>query len=54
MMFPPHMMGRQEQKKKELIPEHLKLPLRVAGFIVAVASIIAFGDQLEMPEAPRI
>ena len=47
------MMGRQE-KKKELIPEHMKLPLRVAGFIIAVVAIIQFGDQLEMPEAPRV
>ena len=46
-------MGRQE-KKKELIPEQFKLPLRVIGFVVAVATIIALGDQLEMPEAPRV
>ena len=53
MMFPGHMMGRQE-KKKELIPEHLKMPLRVVAFVAAVVAIIKLGDQLEMPEAPRV
>ena len=52
-MFPPHMMGRQE-KKKELIPEHMKLPLRVAGFLVAIVAIIKYGSELDMPEAPRV
>ena len=48
-------MGRQPEKKKELIPERLKMPLRVIGFVVAVGAIIGFGDQLEMPEAaPRL
>ena len=53
MMFPGHMMGRQE-KKKELIPEHLKMPLRVVAFVAAVVAIIKLGEQLEMPEAPRV
>ena len=53
MMFPGHMMGRPE-KKQELIPEHLKMPLRVIGFVAAVVAIIKLGDQLEMPEAPRV
>jgi len=52
-MFPPHLMGRQE-KKKELIPEHLKMPLRIAGFIVAVVAIIKLGEQLDMPEPTRL
>ncbi len=52
-MFPPHLMGRP-QKKKELIPEHLKMPLRVAGFVVAVIAMIKFGEQLDMPEPTRL
>ena len=52
-MFPPHLMGRP-QKKADLIPEHWKLPLRVVGFAVAVFAIVNWGDQLEMPEAPRV
>jgi len=46
-------MGRS-QKKKELIPEHLKMPLRVAGFVIAVVAIIKFGEQLDMPEPTRL
>jgi hypothetical protein len=52
-MFPPHLMNRQE-KKKEYIPEHMKLPLRVAAFALAVIAIVKFGDQMEMPEPARI
>ena len=47
-------MGRPQEKKKELVPEHLKLPLRVAAFAVAVYAIVKYGDLLEMPEAPRV
>jgi hypothetical protein len=53
IMFPPHLMGRQE-KKKEIIPEQLKMPLRVAGFFLAVVTIIKYGAELDMPEAPRV
>jgi hypothetical protein len=52
-MFPPHLMGRQE-KKKELIPEHLKMPLRIVGFALTVFAIIKFGEQLDMPEPTRL
>ena len=52
-MFPPQLMGRQE-KKKEFIPEQMKLPLRVVGFAIAVFAIIKFGDQLDMPEPSRL
>jgi hypothetical protein len=52
-MFPPHLMGRKPEPKS-LIPEHLKMPLRVAGFVAAVVAIVTIGDQLEMPEAPRV
>lgn len=53
-MFPPHMMGRRQMEPKSLVPEHLKMPLRVAGFVIAVVAIVMFGDQLDMPEAPRV
>ena len=53
-MFPPHMLGRPQEKKRELIPEHFKMPLRVAGFIISIVAIITLGEQLEMPEAPRV
>jgi len=46
-------MGRK-QAPKSLIPEHMKMQLRVVGFIAAVVAIIQLGDQLEMPEAPRV
>jgi hypothetical protein len=52
-MFPQHLMGRP-QKNKEIIPDHLKMPLRVAGFIVAVIAIIKLGEQLDMPEPTRL
>jgi hypothetical protein len=52
-MFPPHLMGRR-QEKKELIPEHLKMPLRVVGFLLSVIAIVKLGEQLDMPEAPRV
>jgi hypothetical protein len=53
MMF-PGMMSKQQEKPKQLIPESWKLPLRVAGFAAAVFAIIKYGDQMEMPEAPRV
>ncbi len=53
-MFPSHMMGRRQPEPKPLVPEHLKMPLRVAGFVIAVVAIVMYGDQLDMPEAPRV
>lgn len=53
-MFPPHLMGGRPAEKKEYVPEHLKMPLRVAAFALAVVAIIKYGDQLEMPEPARI
>lgn len=53
-MFPPHMMGRRQPEPKPLVPEHLHMPLRVAGFVLAVVAIVMYGDQLDMPEAPRV
>jgi hypothetical protein len=52
-MFPPHLLGRKPEPKS-LIPEHLKMPLRVAAFFASVVAIITLGEQLEMPEAPRV
>lgn len=48
-MFP----GMMRPPQKEYVPHQYRLPLRVVGFVAAVALIWQYGDRLEMPENPR-